>query len=75
MAFGWKNGIVKALLLGTMDPGSALWILAGQQNILYHIFSFWAEVLVCLGGISCCCSCSLCALATVLLQCWPLVCV
>jgi len=50
MVFGWKNSMVRAVLLGTIDSSSPLWVLAGQQNILYHIFSFWAEVLVCLGG-------------------------
>jgi hypothetical protein len=38
------------VLEGTHDPGSPLYRLCGQAEVLYHIFSFWAEVLVYLGG-------------------------
>eukprot|EP00656_Telonema_subtile_P052531 TRINITY_DN7354_c0_g1_i3.p1 TRINITY_DN7354_c0_g1~~TRINITY_DN7354_c0_g1_i3.p1 ORF type:complete len:374 (+),score=58.25 TRINITY_DN7354_c0_g1_i3:136-1257(+) len=50
MPCGWRNSIVKTVLMGTHDPDSPLYHLHSQQDILHHIFSFWAEVLVCLGG-------------------------
>ena len=47
----WNNSIVRAVLMGTHDVGSPLNKLESQNDLLHYIFSFWAEVLVCLGGV------------------------